>query len=948
MNTSASSKTQSVEDETSRKHIATHILIAFLLFINTLPTAAIVRYVTPAGAGSKDGSSWENASDDPQAMINISGTGDSIWVAKGTYFPTHSANGWRDDAPTGVNTNLKDKDNSFVLKSGARVFGGFSGTETDFNERNWIVNRTILSGDFEENDEGNDSSHVNSSENAFHVVIMAKSAKGTVLDGFTIWGGNYYGGDIFSPVWNYVTVNEHIVYNQNGGGIYAYQSAALICNLEIRRNAAINGAGLCCIESDDFRGYNLYFFKNFASQGGGMYVNGSPKFKNIILGENESGVGGGVSITGTWGANPPTSNPHFINTLIHSNLGSPHNGYGAGMQIENAAPIITNSSIIGNFGGIHAGVFAYTNSYPVINNTIIWNNCAADWNGWYTNIREDNIGMFDSSCQFIYNNSLVQGMNLSASGGLDASASGFDPGFIYPPGYVWNGGAGSFLLKMDSPCMNAGNNELYMTACGDDFLGWDKELALTAPPFTSDAPQGFNDFFGTGYPSDNIYSGKEALRMGGDKINIGAFEATFTHAATLQLEDWTYGEPNEPKLINAPDNATIDYYYSSTLDTWLFEKKIKPTDAGNHYVQAEITSNDEYEPIRTAPAAFKINKIAFSASVSLSDWAYETAANQPTVDNNPGNGKVVYYYDTSASGSFSSTTKPTDAGTYYVKAYIQETKSHESFTTSPVKFTINKASFSASVSLNSWTYGDAANQPKVNRNPESGNVTYYYDTAASGSFTSTAQPTNAGTYYLKAKIDATKNYNECVTQTTAFVIIKALQSITFTPIQTLQLKDGNYTLTATSTSGLPVKFRTDKEELAEVSGNLLILKKPGNIKVTAYVEPDVNYENALEVTVTIALEGVVDIKMIKENSDTESFVVSPNPLSSGAVIRITLPANLSRTLQHETIEIYSSTGQLIQQLILPAEAKSLETTLHLPSGNFILRWRELERILIVK
>src|SRR5690606_13144340 len=80
----------------------------------------VTRYVSENGTG--DGSSWANASNDLQLMINNSFAGDSIFVASGTYKPIRPAN----------NVNViavNNRDNAFVLKSGVKIYGGFAGTE---------------------------------------------------------------------------------------------------------------------------------------------------------------------------------------------------------------------------------------------------------------------------------------------------------------------------------------------------------------------------------------------------------------------------------------------------------------------------------------------------------------------------------------------------------------------------------------------------------------------------------------------------------------------------------------------------------------------------------------------------------------------------------------------------------------------------------------------------
>ncbi|MCD7971932.1 MAG: hypothetical protein LUG18_04580 [Candidatus Azobacteroides sp.] len=510
-------------NENDRKKTAKHILFAVFLFLFGYgTTSAITRYVTETGSGLKDGSSWANASDDPQAMINLSMVDDEVWVAQGTYLPRHNANGWTESEPTGLNNNPNDQNNAFVLKTGVKIYGGFAGDETDISQRNWIKYRTTLSGDFERNDYGNDASHANSSENAYHVVITINTGAGTLLDGFTICGGNRADGvgSSFS-----ISVNGFpSVGNKQGGGIYAYNSKATLQNLEIRRNGAYDGGGIFCLESPDLRGYNLYFFKNFAAQGGGMYVRNSPKFKNIILSENESGVGAAISNVGTA---TEITEPNYINIVIHSNYGSPHNGQGAGVHNQNASPVFTNATIVGNFGGLRAaGVYSSGSSYPVFNNSIIWNNKAAEGTAWaWTNVRVFNVENLGGEDK--YYNTLLQGADLTATGGLDATSPDFDPMFINPPGYSHYDGLGSFTLKEGSPCIDTGNQQLYIDACGSEFQDWDNEFTVTPPPFMDASADFFGGCGGCGgeswYPKDE-YSGKILPRLGGEGINIGAFE----------------------------------------------------------------------------------------------------------------------------------------------------------------------------------------------------------------------------------------------------------------------------------------------------------------------------------------------------------------------------------------------------------------------------------------
>jgi hypothetical protein len=71
---------------------------------------------------------------------------------------------------------------TFQMKSGVALYGGFSGTETARNQRDWAANVTILSGDI--------GAEGDNSDNSYHVVTANNTDASAVLDGFTISGGN--------------------------------------------------------------------------------------------------------------------------------------------------------------------------------------------------------------------------------------------------------------------------------------------------------------------------------------------------------------------------------------------------------------------------------------------------------------------------------------------------------------------------------------------------------------------------------------------------------------------------------------------------------------------------------------------------------------------------------------------------------------------------------------
>ncbi|MDX1911944.1 MAG: hypothetical protein SFV22_10685, partial [Saprospiraceae bacterium] len=97
----------------------TATILFLLLFISFLHAQSIIYVNQNVPGGLQNGTSWADAFPDLQQALQVADEGDEIWVAAGVYKPS-SAN---------------DRSVSFNLVSGARLYGGFNGTETNAQQR---------------------------------------------------------------------------------------------------------------------------------------------------------------------------------------------------------------------------------------------------------------------------------------------------------------------------------------------------------------------------------------------------------------------------------------------------------------------------------------------------------------------------------------------------------------------------------------------------------------------------------------------------------------------------------------------------------------------------------------------------------------------------------------------------------------------------------------------
>ncbi|MDR6763457.1 parallel beta-helix repeat protein [Flavobacterium sp. 2755] len=306
-------------------------LLSVLLFLIIFKSNSQIIYVKNDATGLNNGTSWQNAFTDLSTAINSTSNG-QIWVAQGIYKPTTDVNG---QVPSDV------KLNTFNLKLNIAIYGGFSGVETDLNQRNWVLYQTILSGEIGDENEYNDNiQHVFSSE-------YVNLTSNTILDGLTIKGG--------------------YARNSNGGGIYVNQTS-----------------------DGSFKIKNCILEENYAvGEGGGLYVfNSNPIIENCIFRKNKAYTGGGMYL---W-----YSDAIISNCQIYDNRADnfPNGGYSSltagGIYIGSySSPKIFNNSITNNFAKNEGGAFVNDSNYEVIfNNNIVSKNQSEDGGalflGWTT------------------------------------------------------------------------------------------------------------------------------------------------------------------------------------------------------------------------------------------------------------------------------------------------------------------------------------------------------------------------------------------------------------------------------------------------------------------------------------------------------------------------------------------------------------------------------------
>ena len=224
---------------------------------------------------------------------------------------------------------------------------------------------------------------------------------------------------------------------------------------------------------------------------------------------------------------------------------------------------------------------------------------------------------------------------------------------------------------------------------------------------------------------------------------------TVTAAVSVEPTSYTYtGEAIVPTTVTVKDGTTVipasEYTvtYGNNTNAGKATVTVKDQDGGNYVVSGTAT--------------FTITKAELSGvTVSLKGWTYGDTAKTPTVSGNLGGGNVTYQYKADDASIYTSTV-PTNAGTYTVKATVAESANYKAATATG-SFTIApKTVTNAAVTLSqtSYAYTGRAFQPSVTVKdgttviPASEYTVAYTDNTNVGTATVTVSDRAGGNYVV--------------------------------------------------------------------------------------------------------------------------------------------------------------------------------------------------------
>jgi predicted outer membrane repeat protein len=335
------------------------------------PSSDRVIYVDDNAAPGGNGSSWDSAySSLADALKDADTDNAQVWMAGGTYKPEG-----------------EQRDATFKIPDGVRVYGGFAGNESSLDQRVAGSHETTLDGDLGAQGDYRD--------NAYHVVTGGNDI---TLDGLSVRNGNADGNG----------------YDGHGGGMvnYANQPQGRPDQEQGFTNIAIN---------------NVTFADNRAKDGGAMYNYGRSDIDltNSVFAGNFAENGG--AIMDRVGVYTNAQNVQFIGNQAEKNGGAYYVDYGSRL---NGSQVDARDNRAGNDGGV---VYAASRASQLEESVVALDHATLSGN---TAGRQGNALAIDDMAKAYVTNSSVQpgdaDVSVSANSSLQATAPGADT-FVRQP-----------------------------------------------------------------------------------------------------------------------------------------------------------------------------------------------------------------------------------------------------------------------------------------------------------------------------------------------------------------------------------------------------------------------------------------------------------------------------------------------------------------------------------
>lgn len=265
-----------------------------------------------------------------------------------------------------------------------------------------------------------------------------------------------------------------------------------------------------------------------------------------------------------------------------------------------------------------------------------------------------------------------------------------------------------------------------------------------------------------------------------------------------------------------------------------------------------------------AHCAYQGRNEAVSCTVTAESRAYDGTEYAGAVVNNwitekTGEAAVTYYEGTGDTDYPENENAPVNAGTYKFVVKIADVTAY-------AEFEIQRLDQNVEFDVIDYTFGDSVEAPEVTGAQEDPVIEYYYTTENSntdGTLWENSRSADPGTYYMYAKVCATTNYNEYVTQPVQFTVAKreiipAATTLKVGKVAAKTYGDAKFALNVKCSRNDKKTFTSSNTKVVKVDGTgKVTIVGAGKAVVTVSVAANQNYKaTAAKVAITVNKKAI--------------------------------------------------------------------------------------------
>lgn len=365
----------------------------------------------------------------------------------------------------------------------------------------------------------------------------------------------------------------------------------------------------------------------------------------------------------------------------------------------------------------------------------------------------------------------------------------------------------------------------------------------------------------------------------------------------------TVGDAPFALTATSSSGLSVSYTSSNTSVATVSGSTITIVGAGSSIITASQSGNGNYNPASDAQQTLTVNTapkldqtITFNP---LSSKTYGDAQFNLTATASSGLSVSYSSSNTSVATVSGSTVTIVGSGSTTITASQGGNSNYNSATDVAQNLTVNKATATVSLSNLSYTYDGSAKVATASTNPSGLNVGITYDG-------SSVAPSAVGSYAVVATVNDV-NYQGSASNTLIInAVVKIDQTITFTSLSDRVYGSGNFSLSASASSGLPVSFSSSNTAVATISGSTVTIVGAGITIITASQAGNGTYNVAPSIdqtlTITKATQTITFNALSSKTFGDENFALTATA-SSGFAVNYTSSNTSVATVSGTTVTI---------------------------------------------